>query len=540
MTLRSRSHKDSFLFKILEDVYNASSLCRPEIDQFHATNNKSKGTRSVSFSPTTTKIGIHGVSAPTTLKNYRIPIQRPYSANIKKHLPMRRPYVHGMDSPTKKSAKKKSRKRPSTARTPRTFYKNSKQIENQCNTINKRRIRPISAPIKRSKSALNIHKTRNNKSPKAYDKSISHYKSTSNLIFRQKQQPKLNKYNLNQFVKHKKHNGASHSFTINKQPQNVNESKSIPELSRSEWIQTYIKDQKENLFALDEFARMKLMELDRINQQKDIQQDVDDQNEFDSVIPDVDENDANIEKVRPIHPKDRVNDTSLRMALYIDLLSMISNDTTTHSQLLKYLISEITKYTFSTNESSDKSDLSKLCQLSTYFDEATYYKQKYETLLGEMENLKKKDEKSKHQSEKLIKLNVIRLLRKEHLGEYFHEWRIIKNMNKFKNNQNHKIKAHCLDKWKGSMQNIKIWNLEAKTESLCNELNRKQVYHEIYIGRNEELLQEIKTVKEVLSVICDAVHSNDGCDACSSAWHKKVDQHIQSLKVKHAFVQDLF
>ena len=534
MTLRSRSHKDSFLFKILEDVYNASSLCRPEIDQFHATNNESKGTRSVSFSPTTTKIGIHGVSAPTTLKNYRIPIQRPYSANIKKHLPMRRPYVHGMDSPTKKSAKKKSRKRPSTARTPR-FYKNSKQIENQCNTINKRRIRPISAPIKRSKSALNIHKIRNNKSPKAYDKSISHYKSTSNLIFRQKQPPKLNKYNLNQFVKHKKHNGASHSFTINKQPQNVNESKSIPELSRSEWIQTYIKDQKENLFALDDFASMKLMEMDRML-------DLDDQNEFDSVIPDVDdENDEeSAENIQPLHLKNRSNDTSLRMALYIDLLSMISKDVSTHSQLLKFLVSEITKYTFSSTESSsDTSDLSKLCQLQTCFDEATYHKQKYETLLVEMENIKKKEKESKHESEKLIKLNVIRLLRKEHLGEYFHEWRIIKNMNKFKNNQNHKIKAHCLDKWRGSMQNIKIWNLEAKAESLCNELNRKQVYHEIYIGRNEELLQKIKTVKEVLSVICDAVHSNDGCDACSSAWHQKMDQHIQSLKVKHAFIQDL-
>lgn len=504
--------KTSFLYQILEDVYNASSLCRPDIEQNHIFRSHSFSSKP---SNKNNEIKVNGISAPTTLKNYHIKSK--------------------LDKRNNNHMIKKKLKRPSSTTRPlsttrkrtRAFYKNTniKEIETKCK--NNKLKRPSSAP--------------------SYSLNKKYYKSTSNLIFTPRSQTnKLQILNLNEIKKNKnKHNSRINSFTHSYLINDINHDKDnnnflINCLSRSKFIENYIRDKKENLYNLDEFATLKIQDLDRMNNKKKIIRDRD--KEFESMIPnlDNDQNDKeNVESINieSINIENRVNDISLRLSLYIDLLFMISQNISSHSLLLKFITNQIIKYLFINNKK--ELSLSKLCKLSTYFENCHYYKEKYQILLKQIENDKKIKGEIKREKEIINKLNMIKINKKTRLKTYFIQWKLLKNLRKFKSYYNIRKKVCYLKQWKMAWYKTKIWNLESNVDSLKNELNRKEMYNQLYIGQNKNLLNQLKQYKQTLTICIDFVNQNENCNLCSSIWQKKFNQYVNSLKVRHCFIKEL-
>eukprot|EP01083_Nonionella_stella_P283941 966500_1 len=273
--------KASLFYQILEDVYNASSLCRPDIDHVHESNEYRYGPTSThSNRNKNDPLQIEGIAAPNTLKNYHIPSH---------HNKQRITAYRSKDMVNKqKKHRNTKRKRPSTARPPnfrlRKFYKDSNHIR-----IKRKRIRPKSAPLKRSQTISNIHQT-----TKLYNnttKSIN-YHSTSNLIFRSNnkfQTFNTTQSNRNNLRNKNHHHSSNNSYSTQFVEQNKNARNDILSTSQqSEWIAQYIKDKKQlNSCSLDKFAQMKIMDLYRRYSHKTVSKD----EEFNSVIPDVDDED---------------------------------------------------------------------------------------------------------------------------------------------------------------------------------------------------------------------------------------------------------
>ena len=635
--------KTSFLYQILEDVYHASDSCRPEIDQYRTT----KSTRSQSFQSLSTnkssQFSIRGSLAPTSLKNYHIP---PAPLSARDHTP----YV---SRPSK--TKSKSKKRPSSAHPrhirSRAFYKNTKQIEKRCNTINEKRCRPKSAPLRKSQSTSTVNKSKSSKhtnhqrnryrarpksvkSPRTYSlsKMVSahstgttprHYQSATNLLFtpsttpktfeilkmnqhlRSQRKPKINSFTGSYLT------NSSYSSTENN-PLSINTDNVIPNgLSRSKWIQNYVKDRNENLYSLDEFAHLKLMDLERMNRRKishretaNLTVDVDD--EFDAVIPDVhedqedehqnDQNDENSNSLnstnqntktksdsmatnqklqslstnqnqqRRISPphihgnnlKNQVTDQSLRIAMYLDLLQMISESVPKHQDLLKFLSSELTKYVFDHqqrvsqqnkenvdtvqpyNFNGESIKFSTLCRQSTYLDAAHHYKLKYEMLLQQIEDEKREKEEQQIKQQKQQKIEKLFQRRTDHLKRYLKEWRIKVNVRKLKERSLVRMRRQSWKHWRSAYRQSRCWNFECTIDGLENELGRSEMYRELYFARNGALIQQIKQYKEALVTCANAVNRNEFCEVCMSSWHNECREYIQKLKLRHTFLSDLF
>eukprot|EP01084_Bolivina_argentea_P260319 439576_1 len=113
----------------------------------------------------------------------------------------------------------------------RTFYKNTKQIADKCSNL--KRIRPNSAPLKKSQSVSNIHKLKNksttnlNKpirkqrpySAKTHNTQILHsYRSASNIIFKPNKtiNNKSQILKMNKYIKNKNKYKCKNITTTNK------------------------------------------------------------------------------------------------------------------------------------------------------------------------------------------------------------------------------------------------------------------------------------------------------------------------------------
>ena len=184
--------KTSFLYQILEDVYNASSLCRPDIEQYQTTILQSQSsytnTKSNAISKKKTpQITIKGISAPTTLKNYHIKSSKSsYSTKFYPPFMLQSARRHHNKS-SKNTHKKQRPQRPSTARLrTRAYYKNTKSIEAKCESNNAKRPHsarqincrsskssPTSAPLKKSQSESKLNNKYSSK---------KHYKSTTSVF----------------------------------------------------------------------------------------------------------------------------------------------------------------------------------------------------------------------------------------------------------------------------------------------------------------------------------------------------------------------
>eukprot|EP01084_Bolivina_argentea_P073423 133232_1 len=182
---------------------------------------------------------------------------------------------------------------------------------------------------------------------------------------------------------------------------------------------------------------------------------------------------------------------------------------------------------------------SKLHKLSTYFNDANYYKQKYDALLNEIQNEKRNKEINKRKQDAINKLYVIQLKRKEQLKCRFNEWRLIKNLAKFKKYCKINMKQRYFKNWRRCYDQNMRWELESKIDSLENALSRKKVYNEIYVGQNGELVNQLTQYKEAIAICVDAASRNDTCNVCASLWYKKFAEYLDSIKLRHTFIKDL-
>lgn len=534
--------KTTFLFQILEDVYTASSLCRPDIEQYKsnkATIQRPRSCRNVKTNPVS--------KTPYTTKCH----QRYMPQSARKH--------QTKHSKKAQNRKQQNQRRCNTTSRTRAFYKSRKSIQTKCESNNAKRphsarpnnrklfrSRPVSAPLKKSNSVSYITNKYNVDNKSCNRK---HYRSTTNLTF-----SPLNKFhilNLNQTM-HRKNvtgncnrNSRIDSFTasyvthntenIHNDNLNTKENCLINSVSRIKWIQNYIKDKKANLLSLDEFASLKLKEFDEMNTKKHIFRNLDQS-----------KNKNKQKNIEAIQIKNRVNSNSLRIAMYIDLLLMISKNVSQHSQLLEFITSEIAKYVIDTSPNTndfekDSFEISfdKMYKLSSYYDIANYYKQKYQNLLDEIEDKKKLEDKITRFKDKENKLAKIKAKRKQFMKQYFKRWRLLRNENIFIEYYRVRQKQKYLKKWKMTYDQSRIWNLESRIDSLENELSRNEIDNQLYIGQVKDLQNELKQYKEALAVCIDSANINSNCNSCQSFWFQSFHEYINSAKVKHTFIKHL-
>ena len=379
----------------------------------------------------------------------------------------------------------------------------------------------------------------------------------------------------------------------------------IPDgLSRSKWIQNYVKDRKENLYSLDEFAQLKLMDLERMNRRKmdyrkstaaietESPTQTTEEEEFDAAIPDIKEHEAHdVETDRKhfhsktdtetngvvpaqipptpsgppsttsashtappphINLKNQVTDHSLRIALYIDLLQMISERIPKHSQLLQFLSSELGKYVIDghhvesarahnkeNKENDEAIKFSALCRMPSLRDSADHYKLKYEALLRQIADGKREKEVADHQVLVNRKLQDISLSRVQHLKTYFKEWRAMKNVRKFQASCTRRRKLSSWQQWRSAYRQSRWWNFESTIDGLKNDLSHSEMYKDLYMQRNEALIEQITQYKQALVTCVDAVNRNEFCGQCMSSWHSQCHEYLSSIKFRHAFISNL-
>ena len=119
------------------------------------------------------------------------------------------------------------------------------------------------------------------------------------------------------------------------------------------------------------------------------------------------------------------------------------------------------------------------------------------------------------------------------------EWKLSNNLRKFHIYYRNRQKLRYFKRWKNAWHQYKIWNLESRIDCLENQLNRNEMYNELYIGQNKDLLNQLKQYKEALAVCVDIVNNNENCDKCDSIWHKQFHQHLKSTKLRHTYIKDL-
>ena len=491
-----------------------------------------------------------------------------------------------------------------------SIYIQDEEIENKCISINEKRSRPTSAPLTRSQSAAHIrssgtnqkskskahrnkrsrarpksHKTHTlknehystNSHSKLFETTIAkHYHSTTNLVFAPttiEAQQKFKRIKAEQYARARQHKPKVNSFTgsyltatIDNTERSDAADQCIPDgLSRAKWIKNYIKDKKDvaSLYSLDEFAQLKLMDLERMNKQKRhilLLPDKTSADELDAMLgPDLHDesgddaaksksssfSDEHAAQIQHLNLPKHVTDNSLRVALYIDLMRMIADEIPEHSELLLFVSTMLSKYTLDIASSADSVPdeksmaFARLCKLSTFLDGANHYKHKYKALLREMSAQREQEERVERQSRVVHTLRKVAQDRSAHMKVCMRAWCKWAKIAVFRRSQTQREKRRRLRRWKAAWDQANVWNLQSQIVQLHNELRRSEMYKQLYMKQNDELLAQIGQYKEALVVCVDGANHNEFCEVCFSKWHSNFKGYLRSLKLRNMFINDL-